>query len=85
MNNIEKKLREEISADIHNKEFIVKFNLAIHELVGDKTALITFVNAVLPMLKLFAKSNDKTLDQMLMDLKKYHKKADLPDVEGLVL
>lgn len=69
-----------VSKDTHNPEFVVKFNVAIQELSGDEMAMATFLNAIVPYIKYFAKINNKSLDETLDTIKIMEKKQPFQDI-----
>jgi len=70
---IEKQIRESVNKDTHNREFVIKFNLALVELENDPYGMSTFAMAIMPILKQFAKQNKKTLRAFIDDLIKVDK------------
>ena len=81
MANIEDEIRARTSQDTYNREFMVKFNLAIQELEGDKMALVVFMSAVIPVMKQFAKNNKQTFDEFWEGMRKYAHEAKIDDME----
>ena len=58
-------LRKLISDDVHNKEFIVRYNYALFALEEDKKALVTFNLAIIDTLEMFADNNNKSFHDLL--------------------
>jgi len=81
MRNIEDEIRARTPQDVYNREFVVKFNLAIQELEGDKMALVVFMNTIIPVIKQFAKNNGQSFDKFWDGMKQYAKEAKLADME----
>lgn len=70
LNKTEEQIREFVAKDVYNREFIIKFNLALIELQDDPIALATFCAAVMPVMKHMARQNKLTLKEFLDDLLK---------------
>ena len=69
------KIRKSIG-DVHNREFIARFNYALEALQGDEAALSTFSTAAFDGLKIFADQNNKPMNTFLIDLYSVYKKMN---------
>lgn len=81
MTNVEDEIRARTPNEIYNREFTIKFSLAINELEGDPAGLVVFMNAVLPVFKQFAKNNGMSFDKFWDNMRKYVNEAGLDDME----